>query len=726
MNLRKAVKIFALISAIFIIASNQTASAQEQILPNDYASLSESFRQIQDGNSESLFSQQTKLTASDGANDDNFGVSVAITGDTAVVGSWHDDVGANADQGSVYVFLRSSAGVWNLQQKLTASDGAAGDNFGSSVAIANSNTPSQTVIMVGAFGDDIGANANQGSVYVFVRASMGGTTWTQQGKLTASDGAANDVFGNSVAMTGTTAIIGANGDDNSNFVDAGAAYIFVRNGTIWEESQKLVSSFPLTNRNFGWSVDISGNLAVVGNNQTGTETGAIEIFERLTGGNTWINLERIIGGGKFGSSVAISGEIIVSGSPYLTALFSDDGAAVIYERVNGNWVRRGAIYQSNPAIGDNFGISVDIAGDKIIVGAVGINSGGIDDHGAAYVFERSGNFWNEKQKLVDAQGGVADYLGYSTAISGDTIISGAWFDDVGALGQAGSVSVFKFTPAAVPFDFDGDAKTDIGIFRPSQGEWWIQRSSNSQTFATAFGSSSDKIVPADYTGDGKTDVAFWRPTNGQWFVLRSENSTFYAFPFGANGDVSVPADYDADGKADAAIFRESNLTWFIQKSTGGTDIIGFGAAGDKPVIADYDGDSKADIAIYRPNASGGAQWWIRKTSNGGVFAFQFGTSTDKAVPGDFTGDGRSDIAFWRPSNGTWFILRSEDSSFYAFPFGANGDTPVAGDYDGDGKFDAAVFRPSNQNWFVQKSGGGTIIQQFGISGDAPIPNAFVP
>gem|GEM_PF-2304824 len=276
-----------------------------------------------------------------------------------------------------------------------------------------------------------------------------------------------------------------------------------------------------------------------------------------------------------------------------------------------------------------------------------------------------------------------------------------------------------------PFDFDGDRKTDISIFRPGPGEWWYNRSSNGGNTALQFGNSTDRLVPTDYTGDGITDVAFWRPSTGFWFVLRSEDSSFFAFPFGATGDVPVPADYDGDGKSDAAVFRESSLTWFISKSSGGTDIIGFGAAGDKPVNADYDGDGKSDIAIFRPSGANGAEWWIRRSSTGVVMAAQFGVSTDKAVPGDFTGDGKIDVAFWRPSTGFWTVLRSEDFSFFAFPFGTTGDVPVPGDYDGDGRQDAGVFRPSNSTWFVQRSTAGTLIQQFGAAGDQPLPNAFV-
>jgi hypothetical protein len=297
-----------------------------------------------------------------------------------------------------------------------------------------------------------------------------------------------------------------------------------------------------------------------------------------------------------------------------------------------------------------------------------------------------------------------------------TLISGFW-------GGGGPVA-----PATgAPFDFDGDGKTDIGIFRPAGGvsEWWINRSSNGQTFALQFGASTDKIAPADYTGDGKADITFFRPASGEWYVLRSEDFSFFAFPFGANGDVPVPADYDDDGKADFAVFRPSISTWFISQSSGApTRIEQFGASGDRPVASDYDGDGKADVAIFRPAATG-AEWWINR-STAGVLALQFGASTDKAVQGDYTGDGKTDIAIWRPSSGEWFIIRSENFSFFGFPFGANGDVNAPGDYDGDGKFDPTVFRPSSATWFIARTTAGTQIVQFGANGDRPLPNAFVP
>jgi hypothetical protein len=273
------------------------------------------------------------------------------------------------------------------------------------------------------------------------------------------------------------------------------------------------------------------------------------------------------------------------------------------------------------------------------------------------------------------------------------------------------------------FDFDGDGKTDIGIFRPAPGEWWISRSSNNQVVAAQFGSSSDKITPADFTGDGKTDIAFFRPSEGTWYVLRSEDNSFYAFPFGSNGDKAVPADFDGDGKADPTVFRPSNSVWYtLRSSDGQIGFTQFGVAEDVPLPADYDGDGKADFGVFRPTPS---EWWILK-SGGGISAFQFGATGDKPAPADFTGDGRTDVAFWRPTDGFWYILRSEDSSFYAFPFGSNGDTPTAGDYDGDGRADAAVFRPTDSTWYLQQTTGGFTAILFGISGDNPLPAAYTP
>jgi uncharacterized delta-60 repeat protein len=274
----------------------------------------------------------------------------------------------------------------------------------------------------------------------------------------------------------------------------------------------------------------------------------------------------------------------------------------------------------------------------------------------------------------------------------------------------------------VPFDFDGDGKSDVSIFRPSAGEWWYSRSSNGSVGAGQFGASSDAMVASDFTGDGRTDLAVWRPNTGEWFVLRSENNSYFALRFGMIGDIAAPADYDGDGRADAAVYRPSTGVWYIlQSSDGQVALQRFGSAGDEPVTADYDGDNRSDIAIYRPSTG---EWWLLQSS-AGVAVRRFGSSEDRTVQGDFTGDGKADVAVWRPSNGTWYVLRSEDRSYFAFPFGMNGDMPLCGDFDGDGKFDAGVFRPSDSNWYVNRSSAGTMITRFGMSSDLPVPGEFV-
>jgi uncharacterized delta-60 repeat protein len=335
------------------------------------------------------------------------------------------------------------------------------------------------------------------------------------------------------------------------------------------------------------------------------------------------------------------------------------------------------------------------------------------------------NYDGSLDTTFDIGGGADDnVLELAVQSNGNVLVAGIFHKFGGQDHLCIARLKFSNTPLlSAPFDFDGDGKTDVSIFRPSVGEWWYQRSSDGQVPAAQFGAGTDRITPGDFTGDGKTDIAFWRPSTGEWFILRSEDGSFFSFPFGTTGDIPAPADYDGDGKTDAAVFRPSSGTWFILNSSGiGTTITQFGTAGDVPVAADYDGDSKADIAIYRPS---NGQWWLARSSQG-VIAATFGTSTDKPVQGDYSGDGKSDIAIWRPSTGEWFILRSEDSSFYSVPFGATGDVPAPGDYDGDGKFDTAVFRPSGATWYVNRTTTGLMIMNFGANGDKPVPSSFVP
>lgn len=353
-------------------------------------------------------------------------------------------------------------------------------------------------------------------------------------------------------------------------------------------------------------------------------------------------------------------------------------------------------------------------------GSLGANSNPLDNR-AAWT-GNSGGYIDSVAQLPASANGQNVRFRWRFGEDTNTSSVGWNVDDVKVVSDY-SCSVTNNPSSQPRFDYEGDGKTDISIFRPALGEWWYMRSSDNGTYAAQFGSTTDKMVPADFTGDGKTDIAFWRESTGEWFVLRSEDASFFAFPFGTSGDIPAPGDYDGDGKADPAIFRPSDSTWYILNSGGGTTIQQFGANGDIPIAEDYDGDGKDDLAIFRPGVS---EWFYQRSSDLQVIGLQFGTGGDKPVPSDYTGDGKADVAFWRESTGEWFIIRSEDNSFFAFPFGISGDIPVPGDYDGDGKTDATVFRPSNNTWFKLQSTDGFEAIAFGLNGDIPTPSAYIP
>lgn len=312
----------------------------------------------------------------------------------------------------------------------------------------------------------------------------------------------------------------------------------------------------------------------------------------------------------------------------------------------------------------------------------------------------------------------------NSALSGATPLIFCQFskNEIGNYVNAQGSCLAPTNNARTRFDFDGDNKTDAAIYRPSLGQWWYLRSSDSQNRAYQFGTNTDRMVPADYTGDGKTDIAFWRASTGEVFVLRSEDSSFYSFPFGTTGDVPAPGDYDSDEIDDFAVFRPTTGTWYILDANGNVKIKSFGANGDIPMVNDYDGDGYADLAIFRPGVN---QWWIDRTTEG-VFALQFGAAGDKPLSADFTGDGKADIGLFRPSSGQWFVVRSEDTSFYAAAFGMDGDIPVAGDYDGDGTEDFAIWRPGNNTWYMLGSQSGFSAVGFGSGGDIPVPASYLP
>jgi hypothetical protein len=284
------------------------------------------------------------------------------------------------------------------------------------------------------------------------------------------------------------------------------------------------------------------------------------------------------------------------------------------------------------------------------------------------------------------------------------------------------------TPTPTPgrscaYDYDGDRRADVSVFRSESGAWYRLNSANGAFMAIGFGLPTDKITPADFDGDGKTDIAVFRPSEGTWYWLNSSNGAFNAVQFGASEDLPTPADYDGDSRADVSVFRPSNGTWYrLNSSTGEFYAAQFGVSEDKPTVGDFDGDGRVDIAVWRP--SNGA-WYRLNSSNGAFVAVSFGLSDDLITPADFDGDGKTDIAVYRPSTGTWYSLNSASGALVATQFGTAEDLPTAADYDGDGRADISVFRPSDGVWYRLNSGNGQFSAvQFGVNGDRPTPAAF--
>lgn len=330
--------------------------------------------------------EQAKLIPSDSAVNDNFGWSVAIDGDTALIGAFNDGF-SGARFGSAYIFTRSGT-TWSQQAKLIASDGERNDWFGYSVALSGDT------VVIGADSDDDNG-FNSGSAYVFTRS---GTTWSEQAKLTASDAASMDLFGISVAVDGDTAIISARDDDDDG-TNSGSVYVFTRSGTIWSEQAKLTAS------------DATG-------------------------------------GDRFGSDVALEGHTAIIGAPDDDDNGGQSGSAYVFMRSGATWSEQAKLAASDASSSDNFGRGVAIEGNTVVIDAR-LNDDNGSQSGSAYVFTRSGTMWSQQAKLTASDGAAYDEFGYTVSVSGDTAVIGSRYDDDNGT-HSGSAYVFRLKdPTAI-------------------------------------------------------------------------------------------------------------------------------------------------------------------------------------------------------------------------------------------------------------------------------------
>jgi len=378
---------------------------------------------------------ETKLVASDGAQGDAYGFSVAAADGRVVVGAHFDDNDNGPDAGSVYVYEPDGSGGWD-ETRLTATDGAAGDGYGRSVAVAGHR------IVVGANGNDNDNGSEAGSVYLYEPDGSGG--WDET-KLTASDGADFDLYGWSVGVAGDRIVVGASGDDD-NGSEAGSVYLYEPDGSGGWDETKLTASDGAPDDLYGRSVAVAGDRIVVGvsaDDDNGTSSGSVYVYEPDGTGwdETKLTATDAATGDGYGVSVAVAGDRIVVGASADDDNGTSSGSAYVYEPDATGWDET-KLTASDAARIDFYGISVAVAGDRVVVGAIGADSGNGDFSGSAYVYEPDGAGGWDETKLTATDSAAGDNHGRSVAVAGHRTVVGTPGDDGDGGPSSGSVSVY--------------------------------------------------------------------------------------------------------------------------------------------------------------------------------------------------------------------------------------------------------------------------------------------
>lgn len=567
-----------------------------------------------------IWTKQAKLFASDGAGSEQFGGLVSLSGDTALIGVSNDSTAAGTKAGSAYVFTRTGT-TWTKQATLIASDGAMNDNFGCSVSIYGDTA------LIGAYHDGTAAGAAAGSAYVITRS---GSSWTQQAKLTALDGAVSDKFGYSVSISGDTALIGVIQDDNAAGVATGCAYVFSRSGAVWSSQAKLTASDGASNDNFGCSVSISEDTALVGSDQddtpAGSDAGSAYVFTRS--GTSWTQQAKLIASDGavtdyFGRSVSVYGDTALVGAPNdNTTVGTDTGSAYVFTRSGTSWTQQAQLAASDAGASDYFGCSVSLFGDTALIGAYQDDIATIADAGSAYVFIRSGSSWSQQTKLTASDRAVYDYFGRSVSLSGDTALVGADQDDIAAGVDAGSAYVFirsgsSWSQQAKLTASDGASSDYFGRSVSLFGDTALVGAPFDNTVAGTDAGSAYVFIRLGSSWIQQIQLAAPDGAVGDLFgsSVSLSGDTALVGAYNDNGVVGLLNEPSLD-QGSAYIFRMLTEPFIDSDNDGASDAWemahGFNPAVDNDVqILDSDNDGVKDIfeILQGTNRNSGAEWF---------------------------------------------------------------------------------------------------------------------
>ena len=669
----------------------------------------------------------TKVTAKDGSAGDNLGEAVSLDGTTAIIGSpLDDDRGTNS--GSAYIFTRAGQN-WLQQGKLTASDGAANDTFGSAVGINGEYA------VVGAWGND-DKGSETGSAYIFTRS---GTTWSQQHKIMATDVAAGDRFGYAVSINGTDALVTSYYDDTKG-ANSGSAYIFTRSGTAWSQDRKLTASDGIAYDYFGYSASVYGGTALVGahgQDQRGTASGAAYVFIRS--GTTWAQQKKLTAGNggnsdEFGWSVSLSDGLALVGAHGEDTRTSNGGSAYIFERSGANWTQRKMLTASDGSSGDRFGSRVAALKDRVAVGAW---QDGTYDHGSAYVFTRSGaNTWTQTMKLTADDLANYDDFAMGLAISGNTVLAGARDDDdKGA--NSGSAHFFKLCDA--PDDIKLTASDGYG------GDVFGYSVAVDKTTAVigAYG-DDDK---GSLSGSAYVFVRTGQSWGQEQKLVASDGQAndYFGWSVAVSDDMAVVGalyeDQQGSNAGAAYVFNRTGTTWTEQKKLtayDGSSSDYFGASvaayGNTALVgAYYDDDKGGNSGSAYIFARNGTAWGLQRklTASDGYTSDYFGWAValhdDTALIGAHGDDdrgGASGSAYvYRRIGTSWAVqakLTASDgqsNDYLGYAVSVSGDLALLGAYGEDQRGATAgaayVFARSGTLWSQQQK----ITAQDGRSND---------